>query len=379
MAHDAIMTYRIGLLPGDGIGKDVITEARKVVETAASSFGFSVEWRKFPYGAEHYLNTGEILPDEALEEMQQCCALLQGAIGDPRVPPGVLERGILLKTRFHFDQYVNLRPASTYPNVPTPLKRGEDMDIVVVRENTEDLYVGLGFLSNEEIEATVDMKRPSYKLKGALSLKVDASMKFAAQLALATEMGVRRITRYACNLARRRKASEIVLATKSNAVKELYGFWEEIAKEETSKEGISLKLVNVDALCYQLVRDPSGYGVILCPNLFGDIVSDLLAGLTGGLGLSPSANIGDGLSMFEPVHGSAPDIAGTGRANPLAAILSAGLMLEHLAQVEASEAVKNAVLEYLRAFPRQRHPIELGGEATTSEVGDTVASIIQRM
>ena len=224
----------------------------------------------------------------------------------------------------------------------------------------------------------MDMKRPSYKLKEPF-LKVDPSMKFAAQLALATEMGVRRITRYACNLARRRKASEIVLATKSNAVKELYGFWEEIAKEETSKEGISLKPVNVDALCYQLARDPSGYGVILCPNLFGDIVSDLLAGLTGGLGLSPSANIGDGLSMFEPVHGSAPDIAGTGRANPLAAILSAGLMLEHLAQVEASEAVKNAVLEYLRAFPRQRHPIELGGEATTSEVGDTVASIIQRM
>jgi len=371
--------YLIGLLPGDGIGRDVVPEACKIVEAVSERFGFSISWKEFPYGAEHYLKTGEVLPDEALKEMGKCHALLQGAIGDPKVPPGILERGILLKTRFYFDQYVNLRPAVSFPGVPSPLKSGDGVDIVVVRENTEDLYIGLGSASSGRVGMEIDMTRPSYKLRGSLSLSIEPSMDMAAQVALATRLGVSRITRYACTLARRRNEKEMVLATKSNAVKELYGFWESVAQEVTSKEGLSIKLLNVDALCYQLVKDPSKFGVILCPNLFGDIVSDLLAGIAGGLGLCASANIGDSLSMFEPVHGSAPEIAGTGKANPLAAILSAGLMLEHLGEREASDAVKNAVYRYLRDSSSCELPIELRGSKTTSQVGDAVRSMIEEM
>jgi len=371
--------YLIGLLPGDGIGRDVVPEACKAVEAAADRFDFSVSWKEFPYGAEHYLKTGEVLPDEALGEMGKCHALLQGAIGDPRVSPGILERGILLKTRFYFDQYVNLRPAVSFPGVPSPLKGGDCVDIAVVRENTEDLYIGLGAASSDGVRMEIGMMRPSYGLRGLLNLSGGPAMDLAAQIALATKLGVSRITRYACALARQRGEKEIVLATKSNAVKELYGFWEGLAQEVVSEEGLSLKLINVDALCYQLVKDPSRFGVILCPNLFGDIVSDLLAGIAGGLGLCASANIGDGLSMFEPVHGSAPEIAGTGRANPLAAILSASLMLEHLGEQQASGAVKDAVYRYLRDSSSCELPIELGGSKTTSQVGDAVRSMIEEM
>lgn len=370
--------YAIAVVAGDGIGPEVIGEARKVLDRAGGKFGFEFEWREFPYGARHYLATGEILPDGAVGEMEKCDAMLLGAIGDPAVKPGVLEHGILLALRFRCDQYVNLRPALSFPRVPTPVPLdGKRIDTVVVRENTEDLYMGIGGETQDgALTLPVDVERGGYNLNGELNLKTEPAYPFAAQIAVNSRYAVERITRYACDLARKRGEDKVTVVSKSNAVSALYGFFEEVAQDVMAREYPELKygMVNVDALCYHLVRNPAGYGVLLCPNLFGDIISDLQAGLAGGLGTAAGGNIGDGLSMFEPVHGSAPDIAGTGRANPVAAILSGGLLLRHLGEAEAADAVNAAVGEFLETAKQEELPYEFGGKACVREVGDSVAA-----
>ncbi|MDR3076749.1 MAG: isocitrate/isopropylmalate dehydrogenase family protein, partial [Synergistaceae bacterium] len=313
--------YEIAVIAGDGIGPEVVAEARKVAEAAASKEGASLEWAEYPFGAAHYLKTNEVLPESAIAEMGECEAMLLGAIGSPQVKPGILERGILLALRFVFDQYVNLRPAKSLPNVPTPVPlNGSVIDSVVVRENTEDLYMGLGWVSDGEtgaLRTPLELDRGGYSLRGSLEMSLSPNMPFAAQIAVNTRHGVERITRYACETARQRGEKRVTIVTKSNAVPALYGYFEDTAKSLIEAEYPDIKpdTANVDALCYHLSRTPAAYGVLLCPNLFGDIVSDLQAGLAGGLGTAAGGNIGDGLSMFEPVHGSAPDIAGTGKAN----------------------------------------------------------------
>lgn len=371
-------TYRIARIDGDGIGPEVISEAVKILEAAGKDHGLEFEWTKFPFGARHYLESGEILPEPALVELGRHDALLLGAIGDPSVKPGILEQGILLKLRFHFDQYVNLRPAKSYPRVPLPVK-SESLNTVVVRENTEDFYMGLGARSQTSpLETDITSDRSSYTLKGHLRLDFDPPCASAAQIGIATEGAVRRITAFACKTAKNRGENSLVLASKSNALSWIYGFWEEVAADEAKKRGIALSIANVDALCYHLVRDPGRYGVILTPNMFGDIVSDLLAGIAGGLGVAAGANIGDGLSMFEPVHGSAPDIAGTGRANPVAAILSAAMMLRHLGEDTAAAAVENAVISFLDESEEKELPWEFGGRASAISVGDAIAQRVAR-
>ena len=372
--------YKIAVIPGDGIGPEVIGETIKVLDRCGEKFSFSFEWEKFPYGAGHYLATGEVMPEEAMEHMSRCDAMLLGAIGDPRVKPGILEQGILLAFRFYFDQYVNLRPAFSLPKVNTPVDlKGTKMDSVVVRENTEDLYMCIGGITDSgELELPIEVSRGSYELKGSMSLKTDPAWPFAAQAAINSKPGVERITRYACELAKKRGEDTVTVVSKSNAVSALYGFFEENAKRVMAEEypGLKYAMVNVDALCYHLVRNPAAYGVLLCPNLFGDIISDLQAGLAGGLGTAAGGNIGDGLSMFEPVHGSAPDIAGTGRANPVAAILSGALMLEHLGESEASKAVNSAVSKFLEDSEEKDLPFEFGGKASFEEVGENIRKYI---
>lgn len=368
--------FSIAVVPGDGIGPEVIAETKKVVEAAASRDGASFEWVEYPFGAAHYLKTGEVLPKSAIAEMGEHAAMLLGAIGDPAVKPGILERGILLTLRFVFDQYVNLRPAVSWPNVPTPVPlNGERMDSVVVRENTEDLYMGLGEITKDgKLETRLDLERGGYSLRGSLSLATSPEIPFAAQVALNTRHGAARITRYACETAKKRGESRVTIVTKSNAAPVLYGFFEETAKGVIGSEypDLNWDIVNVDALCYHLVRKPTAYGVLLCPNLFGDIVSDLQAALAGGLGTAAGGNIGDGLSMFEPVHGSAPDIAGTGRVNPIAAILSGALMLRHLGLDSAAGCVEKAVSGYLENAQASDMPFEFAGSASCSQVGDAV-------
>lgn len=366
--------YRISQIAGDGIGPEVIGEARRIVDQAGKRFNFTIEWSDCPFGASHYLETGEILPEKALQEIEKGDAILLGAIGDPRVKPGILERGILLTLRFHFDMFANLRPALQFPRVPVPLTvpEGEKMDLLVVRENTEDLYMGLGKTSLEDVKYDINLTRKLYKLSGKLEMKLEPSVPSAVQIGIATEKGVRRITARACEEASRRGQGSFTLASKSNAMPQLYGFWEEIASDEAEKHGMEMKIANVDALCYHLVRNPWKYNVILCPNLFGDIVSDLLAGITGGLGVAAGANIGSGQGMFEPIHGSAPDIAGTGRANPLAAIFSSSLMLSSLGEEEAAHAIVRSLSSYLLETEEIHLPVELGGTALTREVGEAV-------
>ncbi|MDR0882777.1 MAG: isocitrate/isopropylmalate dehydrogenase family protein [Candidatus Adiutrix sp.] len=370
--------YLIASLPGDGIGPEVVAEARKVAEAAAGKFGFELEWREFPFGAGYYLEHNVVLPNSALDDLAECQAMLLGAVGDPRVKPGPLEHGLLLALRFHFDQYLNLRPAQSFPNVPTPtpLPERQRLNVVVVRENTEDIYMGLGGRGRGVIDQEIAAKRGLYELAGHLSLRFLPDQEGAFSLGLMSRPGVARITRRAGELARARGENKLQVATKSNAVPHLYGFWDEITRATAQAEFPDLEFgyVNVDALCYLLPRQPLDFGVILCPNLFGDIVSDLMSALAGGLGLAASGNIGDGLSMFEPVHGSAPTIAGTGQANPLAAILSAALMLDHLGEAEAARAVNQAVYDYL-AGPAK--PLELGGQDKVITAGDRVAALVR--
>ena len=374
-------TYRVGVIPGDGIGVEVTAEAKKAAEAAGRKWGFSLEWTDYPFGAEHYLSTGEILPDSFLAEAGRYDALLLGAIGDPRVKPGILERGILLALRFAFDQYVNLRPAKAFPKVPLPVQTGgKKFDTVVVRENTEDFYMGIGGVSRGgRVDFPLSCLRGAYALGGSVSAVTDPSVPLAVQLGIATKPGIERIARYAGDTARKRGENRVTLVTKSNALPQIYGFWEEVAGELFAAEvpDLALEKANVDALCYHLVRKPCAYGVLLCPNMFGDIVSDLLAGLSGGLGMAAGADIGAGLSMFEPVHGSAPDIAGQGRANPLAAILTASLMLGHLGQPGAAEGLERAVEHYLAGADGNDLPFELGGQSGTESVGLAVARALE--
>ena len=311
--------------------------------------------------------------------MAGCDALLLGAVGDPRVRPGILERGILLHLRFHFDQYVNLRPARSYPRVPLPIRprSGRELNTLVVRENTEDFYVGIGGRTvGGTANIDMSMERGLYSLRGTLQGTLSSGTGGAFQIGLASEPGIRRIVAYACRAARDRGEDVVTLASKANALPQIYGYWEEIAADEAKKQGIAIRPVNVDAMCYHLVRTPDLYGVIVAPNMFGDIVSDLLAGLAGGLGVAAGADIGDKLSMFEPIHGSAPDIAGTGKANPIAAILTGALLLDHIGQKQAAKAVESAVERFLGTADERALPFEFGGEGKTAAVGEAIASML---
>jgi 3-isopropylmalate dehydrogenase len=318
-----------------------------------------------------------MLPASALGEMELCDAMMLGAVGDPSVKPGILERGILLKLRFHFDQYINLRPARSYGSVPcpVPLPEGVRIDSVVVRENTEDFYMGIGAAAQKDgFDLPFEAERGLYKLAGRLSANFTPDCPAALQIGALTRPGIERVTRYAFGLAEKRGEKEVVLASKANAVPFMYGFLDEETKRVAGEyPNVALKIQNVDALCYRLARNPAAHGVVLCPNLFGDIVSDLLSALTGGLGLGAGGNIGDRLSMFEPVHGSAPDIAGTGKANPLAAILAAAMMLAHIGESAGAESVDAAVTSYLEKSGGAEKPVELGGSALCRAVGDAVA------
>lgn len=369
--------YKIAVVAGDGIGPEVIGEARKVLDRTGEKFSFSFDWREFQCGARHYLATGEILPEAMIEEMSKCDAMLLGAIGDPKVKPGILERGILLTLRFRFDQFVNLRPAFSLPRVPTPVPLcGKRIDSVVVRENTEDLYMGIGSVTEKgSLDMPIEVERGIYTLTGSLTIAAEPCNPFAAQVAINSKPGIERITRYACRLVKKRNEDTLTVVSKSNAVPALYGFFEETARRVIEEEypGIKYAMVNVDALCYHLVRDPAAYGVLLCPNLFGDIISDLQAGLAGGLGTAAGGNIGEGLSMFEPVHGSAPDIAGTGRSNPIAAILSGALLLQHIGETEASAAIREAVMNFLENAAPEELPFEFGGRASFEQVGENIS------
>jgi 3-isopropylmalate dehydrogenase len=333
-------------MPGDGIGPEVVAEARKAVDAAAARFGFGVDWVDFDLGAERWLRTGEALPDVAVKELRETDAILLGAVGRPDVPPGVLERGLLLRLRFELDLYVNLRPVKLYPGVVSPLAGvgPDDLDLLVVRENTEGVYAGAG--------GVVHRGTP---------------MEVATETSIETRAGVERCLRYAAGRARER-SGRLTLVHKTNVLTHAGDLWQRAAREVAGEAGVVLDYVHADAACLYLVSDPARFDVVVTDNLFGDILTDLGAAVAGGLGTAASANLNptSSPSLFEPVHGSAPDIAGTGTANPVAAVLSAALLLEHLGELEAAAAVEAAAVAALSG----------AGGYSTQALGDRIATAV---
>jgi 3-isopropylmalate dehydrogenase len=347
--------YKIAVIPGDGTGPEVINEGLKVLKAAAKKFKISFEFKEFPYGGEHYMKTGETLPDEAVDELKKYQAIYLGAIGHPKVKPGILEGGILLKLRFSLDQYINLRPVKLYPNVETPLanKKPEDIDFVIVRENTEGLYIGSGGF-----------------------LKKGTKDEVAIQEMIATRKGVERCIRYAFEFARKRnKAKKLTLCGKTNVLIYAQDLWmrtfEELAKEYPD---IKTDYAHVDATTMWMVKNPEWFDVIVTENMFGDIITDLGAMIQGGMGVAAGGNINpEGVSMFEPIGGSAPKYTGQNIINPLAAIFSAQMMLATLGEEKAAQAVEAAAVKTIR----QMKSMSAGKMGYgTSEIGDMVAQAV---
>ncbi len=350
-------SYRVAVIPGDGIGPEVVAEGLKVGSAAAECCGFELRVDLFDLGAERYLRSGEVLPRTVLDEIQSYDAIYLGAVGDPRVPPGILEKGILIALRRGLDLSVNVRPVRTFPGVRSPLAdRGADL--VVVRENTEGLYAGAGGV-----------------------LERGGRLEVALEESVNTRKAAERCARYAFALAEKRKKQgkpgKVTLVHKANVLTHAGRLWEEVfAEVGEAFPGVEKEYMHVDAAAMFFVTDPSRFDVVLTDNLFGDILSDLGAGLVGGLGFAPSANLNlEGVypSLFEPVHGSAPDIAGTGKANPIAAILSFALLLEHMGEEGAAMRIEEACRQALSRMA------EGGGAGTwtTAEMGDAVASALR--
>ena len=334
---------RLAVIPGDGIGPEVVDEALKVLEEVAPG----AETTTYDLGAARWHSTGELLPESVLTELAQHDAILLGAVGDPSVPSGILERGLLLRLRFELDHHVNLRPARLYPGVRGPLAGNAEIDLVVVREGTEGPYVGTGGL-----------------------LRKDTPHEIATEVSTNTAFGVERVVRDAFGRAERRPRKHLTLVHKTNVLTHAGRLWSRIVEEVSLEHPeVSVAYQHVDAATIHLVRDPSRFDVIVTDNLFGDILTDLAAAVTGGIGLAASGNLDVSRrnpSMFEPVHGSAPDIAGQGKADQTAAVLSAVLLLEHLGHPEQARQVEEAVAADLLtrgAAPR-----------STAEVGSALLS-----
>lgn len=346
--------YKIAVIPGDGTGPEVVDEALKVLNAAARKYDFKYETETFDFGGDRYLRTNEVLPESAADDLRQFDTILLGAIGHPDVKPGILEKGILLKLRFELDQYINLRPVKLYPGVDCPLagKTSEDIDFVVVRENTEGLYCGTGGF-----------------------LKQGTPDEVATQVMVNTRKGVERCIRYAFEYCRaRNKKKTLTLCAKTNVLTYAHDLWnrafEEVAREY---DDIKTDYAHVDATCMWMVKNPDWFDVIVTCNMFGDIITDLGASIQGGMGIAAGGNINPdagGVSMFEPIGGSAPKYTGQGVINPLAAISSADMMLRQLGEEEAGKAIEKAIMTITRDKLKSLAAGKMG--YSTSEVGDLV-------
>ena len=370
------MKHNIAVIRGDGIGPEIISEGVKVLDAVSELDNFELEWVEYPHGAEHYLSTGELINEDTLKELAQYDTIFFGCIGDPRVDTGVLEQGILLNMRFYFDQYVNLRPVKLLEGVPTPLagKGPADIDFTVVRENTEDFYVGIGGrVKGRKKSEKLEIVRERYQVKFGLDIETDSD-ELAYQIGILTREGCERVMKYAFELARAQGKNKVTSVDKANVLTHGYGFWREVFTEVAhGYPEIETNFNFVDALCMWLVKNPEWYQVIVAPNMFGDIITDLGAMIQGGLGLAPGGNINpDGVSMFEPIHGSAPKYKGKGVSNPIATIWAGAMLLEAVGEKSAAEKVINAIETVLRKGKVRTY--DLGGSSKTNEVGDAIVS-----
>ncbi len=347
-------THRIAVLPGDGIGREVVPAAQRVLELAGRIYGFGFDWDELPWGCDHYRETGEMMPADGLDRLGGYEAIFLGAVGAPGVPDHVSLWGLLIPIRRAFDQYLALRPIRRMPGVPSPLAGDPEIDIVVVRENVEGEY--------SEVGGRMYRGQPG---------------ELASQQAIFTRHGIERIARQAFRLAEEREG-RVVSATKSNGIIHTMPFWDEVVREVASEHpAVEVESVLIDALCARVVSAPESLDVIVASNLFGDILSDLTAAIAGSIGIAPNANLNperEHPSMFEPVHGSAPDIAGQGIANPIGQVWTGALMLEHLGHPEGAAAVHAAIESTLASS--ENHTADLGGQATTEMVTAALESAL---
>jgi len=345
-------------LGGDGTGPEVALESKKVLDVAAARFGFKLEWTPFDWGGDRYLRTGEVLPDSAADQLRQFDAILLGAIGHPDVKPGILEKGILLRLRFELQQYINLRPVKLYPGVWTPLKdKGpEHIDFVVVRENNEGLYTGSGGF-----------------------LKKNTPEEVAVQTAIQSRAGCDRCLKFAFELTRKRnKAKTLTLVGKTNVLTYEFDLWERAFHEMGQKSYSDIKrdYNHVDACCMWFVKNPEWYDVIVTNNLFGDIITDLGAMIQGGMGIASGGNLNpEGVSMYEPIGGSAPKYTGKNVINPMAAIGAGALLLEYsLGELEGAKAIERAIMKCTAEKMQSQSAGKMG--MGTTQVGDLVAQLV---
>jgi len=349
--------YKIAVIPGDGTGPEVVAEGLKCLGAVAEKFSFKYETTTFDFGGERYLRTGETLPDGALDELRKFDAIYLGAIGHPDVKPGILEKGILLRTRFELDQYINLRPVKLYPNVDCPLKdKGPaDIDFVVIRENTEGLYTGSGGF-----------------------LKKGTPDEVAIQTSINTRKGVERCIRYAFEYTRRRnRRKTLTLCGKTNVLTFAFDLWERTFHEVGAEyPDIKRDYAHVDATTMWMVKNPEWFDVIVTDNMFGDIITDLGAMIQGGMGVAAGGNINpEGVSMFEPIGGSAPKYTGQGVINPIAAIGAAQMLLDTLGETKAAECLEKAIIEVVGTKMKSMSAGKMG--YSTSQVGDLVAEAVR--
>jgi len=348
-------TYKIAVIPGDGTGPEVTAEAVKVCQAAAAKFGFKLDLTHFDFGGERYKRTGETLPNGASDELRQFDAILLGAIGHPDVKPGILEKGILLRLRFELQQYINLRPVKLYPGVYTPLKdKGPaDIDFVVVRENNEGLYTGSGGF-----------------------LKKGTPEEVAIQTSINTRAGVDRCLKFAFELTRKRaKNHTLTLCGKTNVLTFAFDLWERAFHEMGDKhyKDIKREYAHVDATCMWMVKNPEWFDVIVTDNMFGDIITDLGAMIQGGMGIAAGGNLNpEGVSMYEPIGGSAPKYTGQNVINPLAAICAGQMMLDQLGETAAAQAIEKSVMNITAHKLKSLSAGKMG--YSTTEVGDLVAA-----
>jgi 3-isopropylmalate dehydrogenase len=352
------MAYKIAVIPGDGTGPEVVNEGLKVLRAVSEKENFKLDFTFYDLGGERYLKTGEILPDSVLGELRKVQAIFLGAIGHPDVKSGVLEQGIILRLRFTLDQYINLRPVKLYPGVDTPLKHKgpEHIDFVIIRENTEGLYTGAGGV-----------------------LKKGTPDEVAIQESINTRKGVERCLRYAFEFClKRNKERKLTLVAKTNVLKYASDLWartfQELAKDYPQ---VKTDYTHVDAFCMWMIKNPEWFDVVVTDNLFGDIVTDLGAMIQGGLGIAAGGNINPdpgGVSMFEPMGGSAPKYTGKNIINPLAAIASCQMMLDHLGEKKAAQRTEKAIMQVLAKHVKSLAAGEMGH--TTQEVGDLVVKYL---
>lgn len=374
--------YNIALIPGDGIGPEVIEEGKKVIELACQLYGTKINWHNYPFGAQYYLSKGQLLPDSALTEMADMDAIYFGAIGDPSVQPGILEREILLKMRFTFDQYINLRPVRLFPGILGPLryKDHKDINFYVVRENTEDFYVGIGdSFQGDRYQKEHSLVRKLVQMDIDLKFRLSKEEEVGYQLGLLTRGGSERIIKYAFELARQKSMTKVSTVDKLNVLSGMYRLWRDVFGQiATGYPEIATDYYYVDAMTMFFVSQPERFQVIVSPNMFGDIITDLGATIQGGIGMAAGANINpEGISMFEPIHGSAPDLKNKSVANPIGTILAGAMMMEHLGEKQMAHTIEQAVEKVLGDGIVKT--IDMGGDSNTVTVGREICKELSKI